>query len=54
MSAVSPSLVFDHVRLVWPDGTAALDDVSGALGRGRTGLVCRIVAGQSALLRLMR
>lgn len=52
MSAVSPSLVFDHVRLVWPDGTVALDDVSGALGRGRTGLVGRNGAGKSTLLRL--
>lgn len=52
MSAVSPSLVFDRVRLVWPDGTVALDEVSGALGRGRTGLVGRNGAGKSTLLRL--
>jgi len=52
MSAVSPSLVFDRVRLVWPDGTVALDGVSGALGRGRTGLVGRNGAGKSTLLRV--
>ncbi len=52
MSSPSPSLVFDHVRLEWPDGTVALDGVSGALGRGRTGLVGRNGAGKSTLLRL--
>jgi len=52
MSASSPSLVLDRVRLVWPDGTVALDEVSGALGRGRTGLVGRNGAGKSTLLRL--
>ncbi|MDT0116962.1 ATP-binding cassette domain-containing protein [Microbacterium sp. PRF11] len=52
MSSLSPSLVFDHVRLVWPDGTVALDDVSGAVGRGRTGLVGRNGSGKSTLQRL--
>jgi len=52
MSSLSPSLVFDRVRLVWPDGTVALDDVSGSLGRGRTGLVGRNGAGKSTLLRV--
>ncbi|KTS04056.1 ABC-F family ATP-binding cassette domain-containing protein [Microbacterium testaceum] len=52
MSSPSPSLVFDHVRLEWPDGTVALDGVSGALGRGRIGLVGRNGAGKSTLLRL--
>ncbi|MEV8241528.1 ATP-binding cassette domain-containing protein [Microbacterium testaceum] len=53
MSSPSPSLVFDHVRLEWPDGTVALDGVSGALGRGRTGLVGRNGAGKSTLLRVV-
>ncbi|WP_375386561.1 ABC-F family ATP-binding cassette domain-containing protein [uncultured Microbacterium sp.] len=48
----SPSLVFDHVWLDWPDGTSALTDVSGAIGRGRTGLVGRNGSGKSTLLRL--
>ncbi|MCT2085203.1 ATP-binding cassette domain-containing protein [Microbacterium enclense] len=52
MSSPYPSLVFDRVRLVWPDGTVALDDVSGSLGRGRTGLVGRNGAGKSTLLRV--
>ena len=52
MSSPSPSLVFDHVRVVWPDGTVALDGVSGSLGTGRTGLVGRNGAGKSTLLRV--
>lgn len=52
MSSPSPSLVFDRVRLTWPDGTVALDDVSGAIGTGRTGLVGRNGAGKSTLLRV--
>jgi ATPase subunit of ABC transporter with duplicated ATPase domains len=50
--SLSPSLVFDHVRVVWPDGTVALDGVSGAIGTGRTGLVGRNGAGKSTLLRV--
>ena len=48
----SPSLVFDRVSLDWPDGTAALTDVSGAFGRGRTGLVGRNGSGKTTLLRI--
>ncbi|KAA9107875.1 ABC-F family ATP-binding cassette domain-containing protein [Microbacterium rhizomatis] len=48
----SPSLVFDRVSLDWPDGTSAVTDVSGAIGRGRTGLVGRNGSGKSTLLRL--
>ena len=42
------SLTFD-----WPDGTRALDDVSGSFGHGRTGLVGRNGAGKTTLLRLV-
>lgn len=52
MPSSSPSLVFDRVRHVWPDGTVALDGISGALGPGRTGLVGRNGAGKSTLLRV--
>lgn len=52
MSSLRSSLLFDRVRLVWPDGSVALDDVSGAIGAGRTGLVGRNGAGKSTLLRV--
>lgn len=52
MPSSSSSLVFDHVRVVWPDGAVALDGVSGAIGTGRTGLVGRNGAGKSTLLRV--
>ncbi|MCD2168779.1 ATP-binding cassette domain-containing protein [Microbacterium sp. JC 701] len=52
MSSLPSSLVFDRVRLVWPDGTVALDEISGVIGVGRTGLVGRNGAGKSTLLRV--
>jgi ATPase subunit of ABC transporter with duplicated ATPase domains len=52
MSSPSPSLVFDHVTVEWPDGTAALDAVSGSFGARRTGLVGRNGSGKSTLLRV--
>jgi ATPase subunit of ABC transporter with duplicated ATPase domains len=47
------SVTLDHLTFAWPDGTVALDGVSGAFGSGRTGLVGRNGAGKSTLLRLM-
>ncbi|MFK3678118.1 ABC-F family ATP-binding cassette domain-containing protein [Microbacterium sp. NPDC090218] len=47
------SVVLDRLTFTWPDGTVALDGVSGAFGSGRTGLVGRNGAGKSTLLRLM-
>lgn len=41
------------VTLTWPDGTRALDAVSGSFGHGRTGLVGRNGSGKTTLLRLM-
>lgn len=46
------ALTFDHLSFVWPDGQAALSDVSGVIGAGRTGLVGRNGSGKTTLLRL--
>lgn len=55
MSQPTPhsSVVLDRLTFTWPDGSTALDGVSGAFGSGRTGLVGRNGAGKSTLLRLM-
>ncbi len=50
---LTPSVVLDRVSFTWPDGTAALADVTGAFGSRRTGLVGRNGAGKSTLLRLI-
>ncbi|MFB8188007.1 ABC-F family ATP-binding cassette domain-containing protein [Microbacterium sp. NPDC055988] len=47
------SVILDRLTFTWPDGSVALDGVSGAFGTGRTGLVGRNGAGKSTLLRLM-
>lgn len=47
------SVALDRLTFTWPDGTTALDGLSGAFGSGRTGLVGRNGAGKSTLLRLM-
>lgn len=49
----SPAVVLDRVTYSWPDGTVAVQDVSGAFGEGRTGLVGRNGAGKSTLLALI-
>lgn len=55
MSILTPSsaVVLDRVTFTWPDGSTALDAVSGAFGAGRTGLVGRNGSGKSTLLRLI-
>ncbi|MFB7250156.1 ABC-F family ATP-binding cassette domain-containing protein [Microbacterium sp. NPDC056234] len=50
---IHASVTLDRLTFVWPDGSIALDDVSGAFGTGRTGLVGRNGSGKSTLLRLM-
>ncbi|GAB6856646.1 ABC-F family ATP-binding cassette domain-containing protein [Microbacterium xylanilyticum] len=45
--------MLDRVTFRWPDGSTALDAVSGAFGTGRTGLVGRNGSGKSTLLRLI-
>ncbi|GAB2478343.1 ABC-F family ATP-binding cassette domain-containing protein [Promicromonospora xylanilytica] len=49
----NPSVVLHDVTFTWPDGAVALDHVSGAFGRGRTGLTGLNGAGKSTLLRLV-
>jgi len=51
--AVTPTVLLDRVSFAWPDGSLALNDVSGAFGAGRTGLVGRNGSGKSTLLRLI-
>lgn len=41
------------LHYVWPDGTVALDQLSGTLTTGRTGLVGANGSGKSTLLRLI-
>jgi len=55
MSFLTPSsaVVLDRVTFTWPDGSTALDTVSGAFGAGRTGLVGRNGSGKSTLLGLI-
>ncbi|MGU3645695.1 ABC-F family ATP-binding cassette domain-containing protein [Microbacterium sp. C23T] len=50
---LTPAIVLDRVSFAWPDGTAALSDVSGAFGTGSTGLVGRNGSGKSTLMRLI-
>ena len=47
-----PALTFDHVSFSWPDGSVALENVSGTFSTGRTGLVGRNGSGKSTLLKL--
>lgn len=47
------SVTLDRLTFTWPDGSTALDSVSGSFGAGRTGLVGRNGAGKSTLLRLI-
>ncbi|RUQ02124.1 ABC-F family ATP-binding cassette domain-containing protein [Curtobacterium sp. HSID17257] len=48
----TPSVVLDDLTFTWPDGSVALDHLTTAFGRGRTGLVGRNGAGKSTLVRL--
>jgi ATPase subunit of ABC transporter with duplicated ATPase domains len=48
-----PAVVLHDVTFSWPDGATPIAGVSGAFGRGRTGLVGANGAGKSTLLRLV-
>src|SRR5690606_14135744 len=47
------AVTLDRLTFTWPDGSTAIDSVSGAFNAGRTGLVGRNGSGQSTLLRLI-
>ncbi len=49
----SAAVTLDRVTFAWPDGSIALNQVSGAFSTGRTGLVGRNGSGKSTLLRLI-
>ncbi|MGP6172465.1 ABC-F family ATP-binding cassette domain-containing protein [Microbacterium sp. A204] len=55
MSTPTPhaSVTLDRLTFTWPDGSTALDGISGAFSTGRTGLVGRNGSGKSTLLRLI-
>ena len=53
MPAFRPSVVLHDLTFAWPDGSPAIDHVSGAFDRGRTGLVGLNGVGKSTLLRLI-
>ncbi|MCE4027186.1 ATP-binding cassette domain-containing protein [Microbacterium sp. Au-Mic1] len=51
--APAPAITLRDLTLEWPDGSLALDSISGTFPVGRTGLVGRNGAGKSTLLRLI-
>ncbi|GAA1588337.1 ABC-F family ATP-binding cassette domain-containing protein [Leucobacter aridicollis] len=51
--AQKSAITLRDVTLEWPDGSVALDRVSGSFLPGRTGLVGKNGAGKSTLLRLI-
>ncbi|WP_404437698.1 ATP-binding cassette domain-containing protein [Microbacterium aerolatum] len=50
---IHSSVTLDRLTFTWPDGSTALDGVTGSFGTGRTGLVGRNGSGKSTLLRLI-
>ncbi|WP_144268060.1 ABC-F family ATP-binding cassette domain-containing protein [Demequina sp. NBRC 110055] len=47
------SLSFSHLSFSWPDGSVALDDVTGAVDSGLSALVGANGVGKSTLLRIL-
>lgn len=52
-SASLSAVVCSHLSFSWPDDTPVFDDLSFAVGAGRTGLVAPNGAGKSTLLKLI-
>ncbi|MBP6685077.1 MAG: ABC-F family ATP-binding cassette domain-containing protein [Leucobacter sp.] len=52
-TSFTSSISLRDVTFEWPDGTVALNRVSGSFPEGRTGLVGRNGAGKSTLLKLI-
>ncbi|MEV6602971.1 ABC-F family ATP-binding cassette domain-containing protein [Kutzneria sp. NPDC051319] len=48
-----PKIVCSNLSFSWPDGTPVFDDLSFAVGAGRTALVAPNGAGKSTLLKLV-
>ena len=53
MPAFRPSVALHDLTFAWPDGSPAIDHVSGAFDRRRTGLVGLNGVGKSTLLRII-
>ena len=53
MPAFRPSVALHDLTFAWPDGSPAIDRISGAFDRGRTGLVGLNGVGKSTLLRIV-
>jgi ATPase subunit of ABC transporter with duplicated ATPase domains len=53
-ATLSIAITLTGVGFTWPDGTAALRDITATFGRGRTGLIGLNGSGKSTLLRLIR
>jgi ATPase subunit of ABC transporter with duplicated ATPase domains len=51
--STSSVITLQNLSFEWPDGTLALDNLSGTFTAGRTGLIGRNGAGKSTLLRLI-
>jgi ATPase subunit of ABC transporter with duplicated ATPase domains len=47
------AITLTEVGLTWPDGSVALQGITGSIGAGRTGLVGSNGSGKSTLLRLI-
>ena len=52
-TTIHSAVTLDRLTFVWPDGSVAVDGISGAISSGRTGLIGRNGSGKSTLLRLI-